>query len=395
MLHNKSANGTKPADTEEFPDLLALIAAATANLAAAGCELTLPGGKGSCDMPTVSGDCCTFIQDSVDPSKKGEMMGVLKGMSKGQGGKARVNTCMQNIKGDMGLIAHNQGAYCTKPADTEEFPDFLALGAAATANMAADGCELTLPGGKGSCDMPTVSGECCTFIQDSVDPSKKGEMMGVLKGMSKGQGGKARVNTCMQNIKGDMGLIAHNQGAYCTKPADTEEFPDFLALGAAATANLASAGCEVTLPGGKGSCHIPTVSGLCCTWVQAVTDHSSKGAMKGAFEKLKGQGKARFNTCIQNFEHDRSLLMKHRAEYCTTPADTEEFLDFLALASSVKEALTEAQEPNKVQDDATEDGSQIMTGLWGFVAGAAVTALGASVLRRRTPSQDEYNEIVA
>ena len=47
------------------------------------------------------------------------------------------------------------------------------------------------------------------------------------------------------------------------------------------------------------------------------------------------------------------------------------------------------------EDGATDDGSQIMTGLLGFVAGAAVTGLGVTVLRRRTPSQDEYSEIAA
>jgi len=60
------------------------------------------------------------------------------------------------------------------------------------------------------------------------------------------------------------------------------------------------------------------------------------------------------------------------------------------------EAEDEVTEDDVTEDDATEDGSQIVTGILGFVAGAAVTGLGVTVLRRRTPSsQDEYNEIVA
>merc|ERR1711865_958931 len=57
--------------------------------------------------------------------------------------------------------------------------------------------------------------------------------------------------------------------------------------------------------------------------------------------------------------------------------------------------MTSEVEDDVSEDGATEDGSQIVTGLFGFVAGAAVTGLGVTVLRRSTPSQYEYNEIVA
>lgn len=58
--------------------------------------------------------------------------------------------------------------------------------------------------------------------------------------------------------------------------------------------------------------------------------------------------------------------------------------------------MTSEAEDDVAEDGATEDGSQIVTGLLGFVAGAAVTGLAVTVLRRRTPpSQYEYNEIVA
>jgi len=258
----------------------------------------------------------------------------------------------------------------------------LALGAA---DLAAAACELTMPQGKGSCHMPQVHGQCCTMMQAGVDHNK-GAMMKALNGM-KGAGGKDRVNTCMKHIKGDMGN--------CMKPADTEELPDFLALEAAVSADLAAAACELSLPG-KGSCEMPQVFGQCCTMMQAGIAHN-KGAMMKAFKGMKGAGgKARVNTCMAHIKGDTALMAKNPAEYCTKSSDMAEFPDFLALGASATESLMEAQEYTEAQDDASEDGeSQIVTGLMGFVAGAAVTGLGVTVLRRRTPSQDEYNEIVA
>lgn len=47
------------------------------------------------------------------------------------------------------------------------------------------------------------------------------------------------------------------------------------------------------------------------------------------------------------------------------------------------------------EDGTIDDRSQIMPGLLGFMAGAAVAGLGVTVLRRSAPSQDEYTEIVA
>merc|ERR1711865_628512 len=108
-----------------------------------------------------------MMQAGMD-NDKGAMVSAMKGM-KGAGGKARVNTCMAHIQGDMALMGKNPAEYCTKPAETEEFPDFLALGAAVTADLAAAACDLTLPQGKGSCVMPQVYGQCCTMMQAGMD----------------------------------------------------------------------------------------------------------------------------------------------------------------------------------------------------------------------------------
>merc|ERR1712086_835124 len=138
----------------------------------------------------------------------------------------------------------------------------------------------------------------------------------------------------------------------------------------------------------EGHCSFPSVAGLCCTFLNAVIDND-KGAMMQAIKGMKGQGKARLNLCRHNVKGDFALLRKNPTEYCTKGEDVEEFPDFLALGAAATADLAEAQ------DDASEDGSQIVTGLLGFVAGATVAGLGATVLRRRTPSQDEYNQIVA
>merc|ERR1711935_1192553 len=97
----------------------------------------------------------------------------------------------------------------------------------------------------------------------------------------KGQG-RARVNLCRNNMHRDLALVQNDPTEYCTKGGDVEEFPDFLALGATATADLAAAECELTLPQGKGHCSLPSVAGQCCTLMQAGIAHD-KGAMKGAF----------------------------------------------------------------------------------------------------------------
>jgi len=252
--------------------------------------------------------------------------------------------------------------------------------------LAAAQCELTLPQGKGHCSVPSMAGLCCTAMQAGVD-NNKGAMMQAIKGM-KGQG-PARLNLCMHNMKGDMALIQNDPTEYCTKGEDVEEFPDFLALGAAATADLAAAQCELTLPQGKGHCSLPSVAGLCCTALQAGMDNNKEAAMR-AVKSMKGSGgNARLKHCMHNLNVDMSLLHEEPHLFCTKGEDVEEFPDFLALGAAATADLTEAQ------DDASEDGSQIVTGLLGFVAGATVAGLGAIVLRRRTPSQDEYNQIVA
>merc|ERR1711935_1055205 len=104
----------------------------------------------------------------------------------------------------------------------------------------------------------------------------------------KGQG-RARVNLCRNNMHRDLALVQNDPTEYCTKGEDVEEFPDFLALGAAATADLAAAQCELTLPQGKGHCSVPSVAGLCCTAMQAAADHNN-GAMMQAIKGMKGSG---------------------------------------------------------------------------------------------------------
>merc|ERR1711957_1059062 len=61
--------------------------------------------------------------------------------------------------------------------------------------------------------------------------------------------------------------------------------------------------------------------------------------------------------------------------------------------ASTEDASTEDASTEDRATDAT--GSHVVTGLLSFAAGAAVTGLGVTVLRRKTPSQDMYNEIVA
>merc|ERR1712086_898577 len=175
------------------------------------------GLEGHCSFPSVAGLCCTFLNAVID-NDKGAMMQAIKGM-KGQG-KARLNLCRHNVKGDFALLRKNPTEYCTKGEDVEEFPDFLALGAAATADLAAAQCELTLPQGKGHCSIPSVAGLCCTALQAGMD-NNKGAMMQAFKGM-KGSGGKARINTCISNMKGDMALLQKDPTDYCTKGGDVE-----------------------------------------------------------------------------------------------------------------------------------------------------------------------------
>jgi len=71
--------------------------------------------------------------------------------------------------------------------------------------------------------------------------------------------------------------------------------------------------------------------------------------------------------------------------------------DMLAtiLTSGAEDEVME-DETDATEDDATADGSPIVPGFLGFVAGAAVTGLGVTVLRRSAPSsEDKYHEIVA
>merc|ERR1712160_176393 len=110
-------------DTEELPDLLAMAASATANLAAAGGEVT-KGKNWSCNLPTVTGDCCDMMKDAI-AGNKGAAKGFAMKMIKG----GTMDACDATTTADM--------PHCPPPPEGEELPDFLAMAASATANLDA------------------------------------------------------------------------------------------------------------------------------------------------------------------------------------------------------------------------------------------------------------------
>merc|ERR1711957_870723 len=97
---------------------------------------------------------------------------------------------------------------------------------------------------------------------------------------------------------------------------------------------------------------------------------------------------------LETFNMNNSGAQQMMASFVTSEVEED---------ASTEDASTEdaSTEDASTEDGATEDratdatGSHVVTGLLSFAAGAAVTGLGVTVLRRKTPSQDMYNEIVA
>merc|ERR1712238_535785 len=135
----------------------------------AGCEVT-KGADWSCNLPHVSGECCTMMQASA-AGQKGESIKVAMKLMK----EGTLDQCGAASQGDM--------PNCPPPPAGEELPDFLAMVASATANLAAAGCEVT-KGADWSCNLPHVSGECCTMMQASA-AGQKGESIKVAMKLMK------------------------------------------------------------------------------------------------------------------------------------------------------------------------------------------------------------------
>jgi hypothetical protein len=275
-----------------------------------------------------------------------------------------------------------------------------------------------------SCD---VSESCCHGWQDAEQVVLKAKGQGYGQGKGIGKQGKGQL---MQDLVG----TCDRQDQVALYKCATTTLPKLVPQGkggktramiqAKGCAHLAvSAGtdgagtCKIDKGHGKGF-EIDGVSTGCCDRANAYgatqsqcfpgsLQHDGECGMIGACGKkdqlsvlkfanaMMGKGKGKGSgsppaaELLETFNMKNSGAQQMMASFMTSEVEED---------ASTEDASTEDA---SAEDGATEDratdatGSHVVTGLLSFAAGAAVTGLGVTVLRRKTPSQDMYNEIVA
>jgi len=124
----------------------------------------------------------------------------------------------------------------------------------------------------------------------------------------------------------------------------------------------------------------PQFKDAACGMIGACGKEDQKSIVRFAKGMMKGGGPPAELNLLEMFNMTNVAPQEMLATILTSEAEDEVIED----------------EDDASEDDATADGSPIVPGLLGFMAGATVTGLGVTVLRRSAlSSQDQYNEIVA
>lgn len=268
-----------------------------------------------------------------------------------------------------------------------------------------------------SCD--DLSSSCCAGLQDV-------EQLLEVKGQGKGPGDRGITKILKKDLIGTCGRADQVNLYNCTVytipqlvPAGKEGKARDLIQAKGCPYTSVSSGtdgsgqCSLTVRGGpnNGTHQIDDVSTGCCAATQDVLDDAHAAGlarqdrpdcgMIGACGKQDQQSMLKWVEKMQRVEakEEEAKEKEEGAEFKKKSLAEVLLLEsYFTLGGSqdmLASLMTSEVEDDATEDSATEDGSQIMTGLLGFVAGAAVTGLGVTVLRRKSPSQDEYNQIVA
>jgi len=257
-----------------------------------------------------------------------------------------------------------------------------------------------------SCEL---SDTCCSGMQDVE------HMALVAKGGGKPQGGKGRA---MKDLVGTCGRADQVELYNCA----AENLPKMAPAGKGGKvrAIIQAKGCHTLQPRtgpdgsghcsiakgkGKGTFEIDGVSMGCCAagnnFITAAQNHmmepgfhNAQCGMIGACGKEDQKSIVRFAKGMMKGGGPHPAELDLLEMFNMTNVAPQDMLATI-LTSGAEDEVIEG-EADATEDDATADGSPIVPGFLGFMAGAAVTGLGVTVLRRSAPSsEDEYNEIVA
>lgn len=288
-------------------------------------------------------------------------------------------------------------------------------------------CEFTVPAFiKHAPDLDTfscaLSSSCCKGLQDVKHMAEK------VKGGGKITGGKAAGKArAIKDLVGTCGRADQVELYNCAARV-VPKLADAVGKGGKIRSMIKAKGCHdlkvlngtdgdghctIAGKGGLPSWEIDGVSAGCCDSYKTVDEsiqrlnkcvqatyktgvacgnfaskfHEAECGMIGACGEQ--DQKSFFNFVM---EHDGAVELLEMLD--KTHAAPEEMMATFLTSEAEDEVIQDEADVN--EDDATEDGSPITTGILGFVAGAAVTGFGVTVLRRSTPfSEDQYNEVVA